>query len=356
MSKGRGKPRRQNLSPPIRPRERTSNSAALHQEERRGEHFPHWEFSRVAGSHELKLTAQCIADIADPITRIRELSTSRELTPLNFQRQIRYLSIPIRKLILSGDELLLRRCFVPRLHPLKIPIDHEPDVLTEWGGDIALSFTDGSSADVKRVSYPTEHSHETVVRPLYGLQRTGGKQYQLEDPFDWSAEPIKESQWLNGRVLRIDDMTLTAAQLLRMMANREGSHSEGDEMLGINFSGPVRITLPDAGDEEYRRANTITFGQLTYIQIFTYLVGIYLVNMMKASLKHIPAEVVRDSAATSIWDTIICAPSEPIRALLHLDKAFAIGVVFQGTGDPDRPVELVGDYENTSTTLIQIPG
>ena len=78
MSKGRGGPRRRNLRPPIRPRERTSNSTALHQEERRGEHFPHWEFSRVAGSHELKLTAQCIADIADPITRIRELSTSRQ--------------------------------------------------------------------------------------------------------------------------------------------------------------------------------------------------------------------------------------------------------------------------------------
>ena len=57
MSKGRGRSRSGNPRPSIRPRERTSSSAAVDKEERRNEQIPHWEFSRMAGSHELNLTA-----------------------------------------------------------------------------------------------------------------------------------------------------------------------------------------------------------------------------------------------------------------------------------------------------------
>ena len=356
MSKRRSRSRRGNLRPASGPRERTPNATARSEKERRYEQTPHWELSSVAGNHELKLTAECIADIAECITRIGELSTSRRLTPSSFQRQIRQISVPVRKLILSSDELLLRRCFVPRMHPLRIPKNHEPNVISEWMGNIEIGFTVGSSAEERRISFPTEHSHETVVRPLHGLRRIGEKQFQLEDPFDWSAELVKDSLWLNSKVLQIDDLTLTTEQLLRMMVNREGAHSERNGMLGLQFSAPVRISLPDAGDEAYSRANTIKFSQLSYIQIFTYLVGIYLVNMMRASLKHIPPEVARYSASIDTWDTIIGAPAEPTRQSLHLEKDYMMGAVFHNTGGRDHPIELVGDYEATGTTMIQIPG
>ena len=65
MSKGRGKPQRGNPAPPIRPRERTTKATDEEERERRDEPDLHWEISKMAGSHELNLTAECIADIAE---------------------------------------------------------------------------------------------------------------------------------------------------------------------------------------------------------------------------------------------------------------------------------------------------
>ena len=356
MRKGRGKPQRGNPGPSIRPQERTSKATDEEERERRDEPDLHWEISKMADSHELNLTAECIADIAECLIRINELSTSEQLVAPSFQRQIRFMSLPVRKLILSGYGPLLRRCFVPRFHPLKMPRGHEPDVLTERIGEMAIFFTMGESPEERRASFPTEHTHETVVKPLYGLRRIGEKKYLFEDPFDWTTPPVKYAQWLNSKVVQIDDTVLSAEELLRMMANREGAHSDRDELTHLGLSGPVNISLPDAGDEAYRKANAIKLSRLSYIQIFTYLVGIYLVNMMKASLKHIPAEIARNGVSPATKRSIISAPSEPLRHILDLEKDYSMGAVFDTTEDPDHPFKLVGDYEATSRTLIQIPG
>ena len=69
-------------------------------------------------------------------------------------------------------------------------------------------------------------------------------------------------------VTGIDDTILSAEQLLRMMVNREGAHSDRDDMTQLSISAPVKISLPDAGDEAYSRANTLRFSRLSYIQIF----------------------------------------------------------------------------------------
>ena len=355
MSKGRGRSRSGNPRPSIRPQERTSKATDEEERERRDEPDLHWEISKMAGSHELNLTAECIADIAECLISIRDLSTSGRLVAPSFQRQIRFMSVPIRKLILGSGELLLRRCFVPRLHPLKMPRDHEPDVLTERIGEMAIFFTIGESPEERRASFPTEHTHETVVKPLYGLRRIGEKKYLFEDPFDWTAPPVKDARWLNSKVMQIDGTVLSAEELLRMMANREGAHSDRDELTHFGLSGPVNISLPDAGDEAYRKANAIKLSRLSYIQIFTYLVGIYLVNMMKASLRYIPAEIAKYGASRDTWHSIISAPSEPLRHPLDLEKDYGMGAILQSTSDPDHPFELVGDYEATSRTLIQIP-
>ena len=170
----------------------------------------------------MKLTAECIADIAECIARMGELSTSRQLTPSIFQRQIRQISVPIGKLILGSDELPLRRRLVQNMHPLGIPKDHEPDVLGEWMEDIELEFTLSDSPGERRIPFSTGHNHETIAKPLHGPGRTGEKPFQPENSFDRPAELIRGSRWLNCKVLQIDDLTLTTEQLLHMMVNREG--------------------------------------------------------------------------------------------------------------------------------------
>ena len=355
MIRRRSGPRRGAVSSADKTRSRTSDAANRKADELEVSHPAHWSISPEASEHELKLTVQCISDIADPLTRVEELGTSARLTPSDFRRQIRNISVPVRKLILSGGERFVRRCFIPRMHSLKVPTDQEPVVLNEGIGDIRITYTVGNSTEEQETSYPTKYSHQTVVKPLYGLRRIGDKEFQLEDPFDWYSNPIRDATWLNSRVIQVDDTTLSIEQLLRIMVNREGAHTERNEMLELSFRAPMQLSLSKAEDETHRKANTIKFGGISYVQLFTYLVGIYLVNMLRASLKYIPNELLSNGTSRDTWETIFRAPTEPTNLPLLLDKNYAMGAVFHSTNDPENPFELVGDYETPSISVIQIP-
>ena len=338
-----------------RPLSTTLQAASRGTESQSANTNSYWELSPKAGSHELGLVATSLADIADSASRLNQLAAGGQASLSTFQRESRRISVQVRKLILDGDEQLLKRCFVPRLHPLKAPQYRGQDVLTEWVGNMSIVFqTEGSSGE-ESVTLPTEHTHETMVRPLYGLRKIREKEYQLAELFDWSSQMLRLGQWLNSKVFQVDDTILTAGQLLRMMVNREGAHSDPNELLTFNLSGPVKLTIGDPTEEGYRRANCIKFNGMTYPQIFTYLVGLYLVSMMKASLRHIPQEIGRVSASTEIWRTIMDGPPQPLRQPMHLDKDYAMGAVIHNTGRRGESFVLVGDYEQPSSTLVQIP-
>ena len=82
-----------------------------------------------------------------------------------------------------------------------------------------------------------------------------------------------------------------------------------------------------------------------------------LINQRRlTSLRHIPEGIARNGVSPAMERSIISAPSEPLRHILDLEKDYGMGAIFDSTGDPDHPFELVGDYEATSRTLIQIPG
>ena len=90
------------------------------------------------------------------------------------------------------------------------------------------------------------------------------------------------------------------------------------------------------------------------MQIFTLLVGVYLVNTMKATLEHIPDE--KKNRISNLARTIQAAPPKIKFPTLSLTKEFGIGAVFYSTGDLNNPFELEGDYEKGGITVIQIPG
>ena len=138
--------------------------------------------------------------------------------------------MPVRQLILSGDNRLVWRCFEPRLHPMLTPPMTAPgDELTQWWGGQSITVGTEGSPETEEFPYSTEHTTETVVNPLYGLRRTGDREYTLNELVDWSVPPIRYGPWLNTKSLQIDSTILTAEELLNMMVNREGAHSELNE-------------------------------------------------------------------------------------------------------------------------------
>ena len=258
---------------------------------------------------------------------------------------------------MSGDTQLLWQCFVPILHPMSKPASTvSTDRLTQWVGNQTITMGTAGSIDTEEFTFATEHTTETLVNPLYGLSRTGELLYRLEELVDWSFAPIRYGPWLNTKVLQVDATVITAEDLLNMMVNREGAHTELNEMARVNAGGPIDIKIGDPAADKYRKANVINFSGISYIQIFTFLVGHYLAKMMKSTLGHIPEELTGPNVTSDMWRIIMDTPERLAHFKLHLDREYTMSAVYDTTGDPDNPLQLVGNYEDPSKTLVQIPG
>ena len=77
---------------------------------------------------------------------------------------------------------------------------------------------------------------------------------------------------------------------------------------------------------------------------------------MKGTLSHITEELTGRDVTSDAWRIIIEMPAQLAPMTLRLERPFAMGAVYQATGDADNPIQLIGDYENPSHTVVQIPG
>ena len=102
-------------------------------------------------------------------------------------------------------------------------------MLIERLGDISNSFPVVDSEAERRQSFPP-YEHRTVVKPLYGLQRTGREQFQLGEELNQSRPPLKYGGWSKLKVLQVDDTILSTEDVFRLAADKEGTHVELDSM------------------------------------------------------------------------------------------------------------------------------
>lgn len=316
----------------------------------------HWSLSILADDHAVRLTTDAIGDIVAAVRRAEELAKNGQLTTTKFQRGCRNISTPVRKLILPGGEQLLKRCFVPTMYPLTTSeVGGNPVTLTQWIGNTAIGYSEAGTSETRQTSFQSEHEHDTIIGTLYGLQHTADLTYQFEEPFDWTASPLRISQWLNLKVLQVDDLIINAETLLRVMANREGAHSELDYMATSNPASPVNLKMGSPEDEPYRRANIINFSGISYLQLFTFLVGFYLSKMMRATLIHIPGEFSRRGVSKEVCLEILQTPTQLPPLTLKVDRPYDMGVLLQNTGETEQPFKLIGDYQTPSRTVVRIP-
>ena len=101
--------------------------------------------------------------------------------------------------------------------------------------------------------------------------------------------------------------------------------------------------------------NVINFSGISYIQIFTFLVGHYLATMVKSTLRHILEDLTKGNTGPDVWQTIMETPTQLATMKLSLERPYAMGAVYRVTGDAENPFELIGDYTKPSKTLVQIP-
>ena len=193
-----------------------------------------WNTRSAVGSYTFERFVECVADIAEAVKLVDEQSRQGQLQTHSLNRACRNVSVAVRKLMLDRNGHLFKENLEPLLHPLKDPRRRpkkglRPDVLVETIDGMSIHYTVGESEEERTSSAPG-YEHRTVVNPLYGLLRTGKEQYRLDDPFDWTAKPMKFSRWMNVKVLQVDDAVLSAERVLRLLANYEGAHVESNEM------------------------------------------------------------------------------------------------------------------------------
>ena len=143
--------------------------------------------------------------------------------------------------------------------------------------------------------------------------------------------------------------------LLRSMVNKEGTHVMLNEMATSNPATPVNLRTGDPDDEPYRRANVVNFSGISYVQLFTFLVGSYLVRMMKATLEQIPQQLAGFGISKEVSLDILQTTTLVEPLVLEADGPCEMSFVLEQTGDTEQPFVMVGDYQTPSRTVVQVP-
>ena len=89
---------------------------------------------------------------------------------------------------------------------------------------------------------------------------------------------------MNTKVVEVDGHNFKAEQLLRIMSDKEGAHTENNPALIV----PAGLSVDADKNHSHRLFNGIRFGSLTYLQIFSLFTGLYMVNRMRMMLDHLP--------------------------------------------------------------------
>ncbi|MCY3709961.1 MAG: hypothetical protein OXG26_13790 [Caldilineaceae bacterium] len=310
--------------------------------------LPGWDLRTDINQQSLYNLLECVMEIAQALqglasTPLAQTDMKFYVKPPQIASAARRTSVQIRKLMLDGNGSLLKRCVTdPNIHDLVLFYDYPPVdfVQNHEELDIVLGFEDGTSTSVSRPAF----SHTTTVHPVIGLRHMAGTKFGLYNPFNYDTDPIKFQKWMNTQVVEIDGHKFKAEQLLRIMSNKEGAHTEDNPAL----IAPHGLSVDVDKNHFHRLFNGIRFGSLTYLQIFTLFTGLYIVNRMKMMLEHLPFPKNNESV-DYICETISNSPRQITSEDLEISFAFYHMLVL-GTGR-----ELRGDYSRGTRFYIKTP-
>ena len=301
-----------------------------------------WRFRESVNTEHVFEFLLCVVDITDILTNLKGADkASSALIAMSAARRI---SVPLRKLFLDGNGHLFKNCFAePNLHPLKPPSPNDRPVTFVQKFNrptMELGFADGKRTTVQI----PEYEQRTTVHPLYGVRHESGQTFIFDMPFNTDARPQKFKAWMNTKVLQIDDLTFTARDLLREIANNEGAHFGESKKLAMPDASS--LTFDNVKNQRYKAVNTVKFGGLSYAQNFVICTGLYIADRSKTILDHLPFSEPNE-AIDEMCKKILGSPSK-ISGRGEMENQTYHGVVL----DHDLNVrpESIGVY----STLLKI--
>ena len=199
---------------------------------------------------------------------------------------VRQMSVPLRKLCLDDDGALLKNVVAdPTFHPLGGVKGKYRGVEVSWRTDRqewTLGYVDGTRETV--VVPETEHAIE--LGRLYGVDFLEEVPWcHVHEPFDVSAPRIAMDEWLSLNAAQVNSVGYTVRDVLRIVANYEGAHT--NELFPVVAVGADPESIDRGWNMKYRLINCVHFGCLSYAQVLVMYAGLYVIREMQ----HLLAEV-----------------------------------------------------------------
>lgn len=284
-----------------------------------------------------------IAQALQELTGWRQDEASEEFSvpPPQLILITKRISLQLRKLLLDGNGWLLKRCVAdPNIHPLVLLHSFLPKSFVQQHEELScvLRFDDGTT---KRISRPAL-SHTITVFPVYCVHHAYGSMFELHNPFDYDSDPIKFSRWMNTKIVEVDSLQFKAEQLLRIMSDKEGAHSERNSAAIV----PGGVSVETDNDYAHGLFNGIKFGSLTYLQIFSLFTGLYIASRVTRMLAQ--SSFPRDNESLDyICNSIAKSPRQIPTGSSEVSFDFELMIAL------GRDLEPRGNYANSTESYIR---
>ena len=302
-----------------------------------------WRLREQASFDDVLAFLGCMADIMDAFDTIRELHPSDPMRCVFVARRV---SVALRKMMLDGNGNLLKTCLTEaRIHPLKPPVSGARQVEAVQ----KLKAVEGKAVfeneGKESVFDAPQGEHRITIDPLFGVLYEDGGIFAMESPFDLAGEPIKFKSCVNGRGIQVGEIVFRAADLLRLIANKEGAHIEHGHKLMLPDASTLMMESRDA---KYEAINALKFGGLSYAQIFCMFTALYVIGQAKELLDEARRRI--DNGMVSRF----CDRIGECRTTLVMRGSFASESyrVFVTGSDLEPNMDSVGDYY---ATTVKIP-
>ncbi len=303
-----------------------------------------WQIRQSVHSIPVLALLECLVEIASALEEFGQIARHNTTSGVLLLAKTRQISVVLRKILLDGNGAMLKRCIEnPEMQPMKAPVDNAKTlraIQTFKEQQCVLTYADGSSKTLKIPAY----DYVVSVHPLFGINHESESRSVLNTPFDLAGKTVKFSKWMNTKILEVNGMQFDTRSVLHLMAVNEGAHT--NERLPM--MGPV---LPDEdNDARYSAIDGIKFGVFSYMQFFSLLTGLYLVNRSREALG--PGALANIDPRTEEMCQLIHLYPRDFPLLMNSTVSVATNP-FYVLGKND---ELVGNYSRGISTTMRIPG
>lgn len=306
-----------------------------------------WTFPKPVDSLALTNLEDCISDLIDATRELhRRRDIEHDTQGLILRRAVRKMAVPIRKLIIDNDGQLLKKCVVhPMMHKLGEPCGPPrvaKIVFSTPKRDLIIGSADGST---QAVAVPPAQ-HTIVVGRLRGIERKRNQSkpnnvvVRITSPFDTNQETVGLDEWMNKRILQVNSVGYRPKDLLKLIGNYEGAHT--NQFISMVAAGVKPEHIHKGPAMKYQLLNAVVFGQTTYSQIFVLATGLYLLDRLCELLRS-------DDYLNSVEKSPIAKEinTMPPGASGVIDWAGAIGCGY-------NELIVVGEQPKNPNTLLKI--